>query len=244
MRHLLLCFVLATGLQTVPHLFVGQLPDPDPLEWSVTIDGPKKGKASTFVPLICTTPATAKRIKWQMLGGSDEMLWPIEEGRRCLLVVPVGGVYTVQCIASRSDGEFDSVRAEIEIEGGAPQPGPSPNPAPTPKPPLPPGKYGLAQVVADLCAKLPGDRELFRQIAANYDAKASKAAAGAIRDVKGLIDETRAANAATVGAERERLIPPLFQPLADAISRAAPGDLASHCEAWREIAVGFSRGGE
>ena len=85
---------------------------------------------------------------------------------------------------------------------------------------------------------------MFRRLAANYDAKASKAAAGAIRDVAGLLTETRTANAETVGSERERLIPVLFQPLADAISKASPGDLAAHCEAWREIAVGFARGAE
>ena len=240
MRTLAFLLILAVGLPAFTPQAVGQLPDPAPLEWSIAVDGPSRGKPGRFVELTCTTSGAAA-IRWRIVGADADLIRVVDGGQRCLFVSPVGGKFTLVCAASRSDGALDLVEVPVEIEGG---PSPEPGPGPSPKPPLPPGRFGLAQVVADLCGKLPGDRELFRSLAANYDAKASKAAAGAIRDVAGLLAETRTANAETVGSERERLIPVLFQPLADAISKAAPGDLAAHCEAWREIAVGFARGAE
>lgn len=238
MRTLALCVILATTPAFVPRA-AGQLPDPAPLSWSIRVDGPTTGKPGRFVELACDAEGAAA-IRWKIVGADSDYIRVCDEGRRCLFVSPVGGRFTLVCAASRSDGALDLVEVAIEIEGGAPEPGP----APTPRPPLPPGQFGLAQTVADLCAKLPGDKELFRKLAANYDAKASKAAAGAIRDIPGLLAETRTANAETVGGERERLIPTLFQPLADAIAKAGPKTLEDHCTAWREIAVGFARGAE
>ena len=108
----------------------------------------------------------------------------------------------------------------------------------------PPRAVRLGPGCGRLVREAAGGPRAIPQSSGELHAKASKAAAGAIRDVAGLLAETRQANAETVGPERERLIPVLFQPLADAISKAAPSDLAAHCEAWREIAVGFARGAE
>ena len=238
MRAIAVGLIVASAL-AVPA--VGQLPDPAPLDWSITIDSPQTGQPGRFVELVCVSDGAAA-IRWRIVGAEEDLIRVVDNGRRCLFVSPMPGEFRLVCAASRSDGALDLVETVVRIEGSRPTPGPGPTP--TPKPPLPPGRFGLAQQVADMCNRAGLTKDAARRLSANYDAKASKAAAGAIRDVPTLLNETRTANTEIVGADRERLLPTLFQPLADALSQAKPGDLAGHIDAWREIAVGFARGAE
>lgn len=238
MRPLAVCVLLA-GMLAAPA--VGQLPDPAPLEWSITIDSPQTGQPGRFVELTCVSDGAAA-IRWRIVGAEEDLIRVVDNGRRCLFVSPMPGEFRLVCAASRSDGALDLVETVVRIEGSRPTPGPGPTP--TPKPPLPPGRFNLAQQVADMCNRAGLTKDAARRLSANYDAKASKAAAGAIRDVPTLLAETRTTNTEIIGADRERLLPTLFQPLADALSQAKPGDLAGHIDAWREIAIGFARGAE
>lgn len=232
------------------------LPDQLPAEsssFTVLTDGETTGKPGRLIRLRAVAE-NAVNIKWLLVGGEEDFYEVCDNGTKCLFVSPTPGKFTLVCAASRSDGALDVIQIPIEIVGDLPAPGPGPGPAPGPGPtpgpqpaPLPDGKYKLAQTVADLCRKVPNSakyKTLFSKLSANYNAKASKVAAGAVKSPEDLLLETRTSNAEIVGTEREALIKPLFQPLSDAVSKANLDTLEDFTEAWREIATGFLAGAE
>ena len=223
--------------------------DPAPVsELVIAVDAPAEVPPGKLVKLDASA-TSATVFRWVLAGGAIDLYDVSESGKVCYFATATPGRYVFVVAAARNAeaaGEPPVIglgEVVVVVTGQAPTPGPSP-----PPPSLPDGKYKLAQVAYGLAAKLPAtDRPLIQGVATNYAAVASMAAAGVLADPPAMLLATKERNAATVGANRERLLAPLFQPLANRLAELSKsGDLktlADHVTAWQEIATGLSLAG-
>jgi hypothetical protein len=215
----------------------------------VTVDAPSEVPPGRLVKLDASaTDATAFR--WTLAGGTADLYDVTESGKVCYFATATPGKYVFVVAACRNaETAGDPPLLEISevvvtVTGTAPGPLP-PRP---PDPSLPDGRYKLAQFAFGLASTLPAtDKPLLQGVASNYAAVASMAAAGVLADPPAMLLATKDRNAATVGANRERLLPPLFQPLANRLAELSKaGELKSltdHIAAWQEISTGLSLAG-
>ncbi len=220
---------------------VAQSPSPSE-RLTVDVDGPETVQPGKLVKL--TAGGNGEAFAWRLAGASADLYDVSESGKACYFATATPGRYVFVVAAARGNPpELLQVEFTITVEGVAP--GPQPQPV---APVLPDGRYKLAQFAYDLAKKLPAtDKPLLSELGGNYSAVASQAAAGILQTVELIQTTTRTRNAATVKAERERLIPVLFQPLANRLSEMSKaGELSSvadHVTAWQEIAAGLYAGG-
>ena len=244
-----------TAAEWLALLLTAHADEPGPGDWSptptdsspqLTIDGPATAPAGTLVTLTATTTAT--RTAWILADGPDNTWRPDSDGHSVNFAAPEPGRYVFICAAA-NDAGLSLLRHQITLTGGTPAPAPGPGPNPPPDPPAPDaGRYNLAATALELCGKLPtADRPLIAQIATNYNNAARRIAAGdpAWQSPEAIRRQTAEANRTTLGDQRPRLLPLLFEPLARQLATLettpglnTPGDLAT---AWREIAAGLDR---
>jgi hypothetical protein len=217
-------------------------------ELIITVDAPAEVPPGRLVKLDASaTEATAFR--WTLAGGAADLYDVTESGRVCYFATATPGKYVFVLAAARNSETAGDPplmalgEVVVVVTGQAPTPGPLP-----PVPVLPDGRYKLAAYVYGLAATLPAtDKPLLQGVASNYAAVASMAAAGVLADPAAMLNATKERNAATAGANRERLLPPLFQPLANRLAELSrAGDLktlADHITAWQEISTGLSLAG-
>lgn len=236
-------FVLIAAVLSAPA--VGQLPDPAPLSWSITVDSPGTGQPGRFVELTCVSDGAAE-IRWRIVGAEDDLIRVVDSGRRCLFVSPMPGEFRLVCAASRSDGALDLVETVVRIEGSRPTPGPGPVPTPTPMPgPQPgPSRFGLAQKCWALASPLTAAHApLLRTLAGNYSSVAAQGAAISTATIESMRADVTARNREAAGSSRDSLMQPLFVPLGAAVAEAEKnGQVRSKndvIELFYEIATGL-----
>lgn len=216
----------------------------------VTVDAPSEVPPGRLVKLDASaTDATAFR--WTLAGGAADLYDVTESGKVCYFATATPGKYVFVVAACRNaetagDPPLMEI-SEVVVTVTGTAPGPTPGPVP-PSPVLPDGRYKLAQFAFGLASTLPAtDKPLLQGVASNYAAVASMAAAGVLADPPAMLVATKDRNAATVGTNRERMLAPLFQPLATRLAELSKaGDLktlADHVAAWQEISTGLSLAG-
>lgn len=218
---------------------------PMPAPLSIAVTGPREVDAGRLVTLDASSEGAS--IRWHLAGRSADE-WQSCESGRVYFATPVPGEYVFVAVAARSVDsrcEIAIVEHAVTVRGSLPQPGPGPAPEPIP---LPPGRFGLSQVAHDAAWNLPAsDSGMLLSIAENYSVVASKTAAGVIKAVDAMIAETTTKNRATVGDQRERVKPILFDPLAESLAELSEAGtldtLADHVDAWNEIALGLNAAG-
>jgi hypothetical protein len=228
---------------------------PKPAAWDETtapqiaIDGPTTAPAGTLV-ILDASASRADRLAWTLADGPPDCWRSSPDGRTLYAAHPTAGRLVFVLAAATADGLTIETHT-VTLDGPGPEPAPSPDPpgpgpSPLPTPaPLPRGRFDLANYCLALCQTLDAaDKPLLAQIAANYDNAARRTAAGdaAYKSPDAVRAATAAANRATLGDQRDRLLPLVFQPLAARLLELektagliGTGDIAA---AWREIAAG------
>jgi hypothetical protein len=174
------------------------------------IVGPSVGQPGDLIVLDAGA-STGTHFAWTVtpeLPAPRLTILPLEGGRKCL-VTSVPGTYQVLFIAANSDG-IATGKWQVTIGGDVP-PGPQPTPpTPTPVPPvpvpvppapIPPGRFGIAQQVADWGKDVTSPNKLTEAatLATSCETLAARIAAGTLNGASNILAAFLAANQTALG---------------------------------------------
>jgi hypothetical protein len=232
-------------------LVVGQSPgqDADPLgpdSELLEVVAPVSVAAGELIEIDATSSA-ATSVAFQ--GVSSDLSFRLANNNRTLFAATSRpGTYQFAVAGCLRDQLALKV-VSVVVEGSGPEPAPLP-PGPGPSPPeptVPGGAFGLTKAVYDMAKPLASQYgALLREVGTNYSAIANTAAGVRSMSYIDMREEVKGRNRATAGANREALLPTLFQPLAQLCGDLERSDKPPSREQWIEayqaIAEGFALG--
>lgn len=123
-----------------------------------------------------------------------------DDGKSCIFVGSPGVYAVIQFVPEEMEPTFLAVRIMVA-------PGPMPGPNPGPNPSVPDGDFGMTRIAYDEAIKI-NRPAIFMKLASNFEAVASKIAAGGVDSVReALSDLTDRNKEATTTEERQAALP-------------------------------------
>lgn len=171
-----------------------------------------------------------------------------------LIVTGISGKYSVKLRVIKGE-EVSTIRGTILVKSRAPVPPnppgpnpPGPNPPgpnpPGPQPVIPDGKYGLAKKAYEWANKVKSTQKVdeAQKVAGSFEGAAAAVAAGAIKDINGLLSTTTQTNRESLGASAPMWadwMSELNRELSSLFDSKKLVTLEDHRVAWLEIATGL-----
>lgn len=219
---------------------------------TLSVDGPQTAKPGQLLRLDAITDRDAA-VLWHAVGVPADSWDTANGGATLFFATAVPGRYTFLAVcACQGTGpvpEIRSIEHVVTISGPPPGPNP-PGPQPAPDTPsLPPGKFGLAQLVYDGVKTLPpSEKPKAAAVSQNYLVVSSQIAAGVLKDFSSALNEVRRRNEGKLDPNRAAHVQAWGNPLAQRLADLSKAGKLGGPDDWRaaldEIALGLRIWGE